>query len=362
MPFDRKSINWKDELEKRQKEAYRSKDDSGRFKPVLKALPDGYEIWKCTEGEHLIDVIPYLASENNPNNTPVGNPSFKADIWVHSKIGPNEDNYVCLARTLKKDCPICQHKNYIKESQGLDEKDPMVKSLNPSRRIFYNVWVHDNEKEETKGPQVWEVSQFLFEQPLINQAQIPKIAGVSVGGSENYTNPDTGKMISFTRKGKTQLSTEYVSFHFIARPKPIPDEILMKSLCLDDFITIPTYEEVYKAYHSEQDQQDEAEATEKYEPPAKTEEKDIPDFPINEREARRQARLASRETQAPLNPCPHGHKFGNDIDAYDECVECTRVEDCEKEADIIKMKQEEELKQEIKKEEPKRPLSRRLGR
>jgi len=354
MSLDRKK--WKEKLLERQKDSYNTKDDSGRFKSIFKQLPEKYSMFKCSEDEHIIDIIPYIAGDNN-SRTLKGDPTYNLDLFVHRGVGPNEDTYICLSRTFKQPCPICEHKVFLTKQDEFDEKE--VKLLNPTRRCIYNIWVHDNDKEEAKGVQIWDVSQYLFEKELASQARLPK-----GGGFVPFSDPDDGKSISFVREGKSALATKYKSFHFLDREEPIPDEILGKALCLDELIYKPSYEEVYDAFHSSSKENEEESFGE--EKVKEESEKDIPDFPINKEEIHEDSREARRrmreERKSKDNPCPHGHEFGKDIDNFDECEKCESLDECEKKADELLEKKEEIIKEEIKKEEPKRTLTRRPGK
>src|SRR5574337_1937468 len=107
-PSERRAA-MKQEMADRHKESYDRKDDSGRFKSIfIKDAVSGITMWKCSEDEHFINIIPYIAGANNPNVKP-GKFAYNLDIFVHRKVGVNEDSYICLARTYNKPCPICEH-------------------------------------------------------------------------------------------------------------------------------------------------------------------------------------------------------------------------------------------------------------
>jgi hypothetical protein len=322
---DRKS--WKDKLAGKQEQSYKDRNDSGRFKPIFLGFPENIKFWKCNEGEHTIDIVPYEAGPNDPKNKK-GEPTYKLDIFVHNKVGANEDSYVCMNRTYGKPCPICEHKLALSKKDDFDEAE--VKELNPKRRVIYNVWVHDSTNSEAMGIQLMNMSHFLFEKELLEASKKPK-----GGGFIHFANydKDSGKNITFDRKGSGAMNTKFSPFHFFDREEDIPDEILEKALSLDQYLHIPTYEEVYASFHSTTMEEEVPVEEEEYEETEKedvTEEED----PV---EARKKAREERLKKQASEDPCPQGHVFGVDVDKFDECEPCKKWDECnEKSGELVK--------------------------
>lgn len=243
----------KEEMAQRMQESYNSKDDSGRYKPIfVKSKLGNIPKWKCQEGEHFINIIPFISGKQNPNVAP-GSLAYMLDIWAHGKVGINEDSFVCLQRSYGRPCPICEAQAEIRKQENYDEK--FVKSMNPSRRVVYNIECLDSTTEIAKKLQYWEVSHFLFEKELSEVAKKPK-----GGGFVLFAHPDEGKQIFFRKSGSGPTNTKYSGFQFMDRTAPISDELLDSALCLDEMIHIPTYEEVYNAYNgieiSEEEQEE----------------------------------------------------------------------------------------------------------
>jgi hypothetical protein len=229
------------EISQRTQESYNSKDSSGKFKSIfIKDALGKVEFWKCSEDEHFINIIPYLAGKNNPN-VKEGNWAYNLDIFVHRKVGVNEDSFICLSRSFGRKCPICDEQARLRSLDDYDDK--FVKSLNPTRRVVYNIECIDSEKESRKGIQLFDVSHFLFEKELAEIAKKPR-----GGGFILFSHPDEGKTVFFRKSGNGPTNTEYKAFKFEDRTEPIPDEILDAALCLDELIHIPSYEEVYNSY------------------------------------------------------------------------------------------------------------------
>jgi len=316
----------KEEMKKRQDESYKRKDDSGKFKSIFNDKFPADKRFKCAEGEHSLDFIPFVAGPNNPN-VKEGKLTYILDVWVHNKVGVNEDSYICMNKTFGKPCFIDE---YQAELIKREEEDAIVKALNPTRRGIYNIWCHDNPKEEVKGIQIWDVSHWLFESEVIEQAKLKK-----GGGYIYYTDLDDGKVVSFRRTGSGATNTKFKAITFEDREEPLPDEIVMSVYCLDDLLHIPKYEEVKAAFSgkAKEEKTEEAESEEQV-----SKEDDVPE-----------------ELGEPV--CPSDYVFGADFGDYDECDDCEVRKDCrakKREGKEEKPKEEKPKEEEKTDPEPRR--------
>lgn len=342
---DRKAM--REALLKRTQESHERREDSGRFGSIFKEQ-EGLRLWKCTEMEHLIDIIPFIAGPNHPD-TEAGEVAYVLDIWVHRGIGVNEDSFICPARTYKTDCPICE---YQKELREADADEDLVKALWPKRRTLYNVVCYNSEKEEAKGVQVWEVAHWFMERHLTPLAKKPK-----GGGFVLFSDPDIGKSIAFERKGTKQENTEFLGHKFEDREGPIPDEILDAVYTLDQIVEIPTPEKLYNAFWGSKGRPTEEEAAEEptkeeagedeaAEEPAKEAAEETPAAlrkkikpkPKTKVELLRKQRAERKKQEAEAvqeNECPVGGQFGLDLDTLEACDECEAWEKCAKRTDEL---------------------------
>jgi hypothetical protein len=245
-------------LLERTAESHRRKNDYGKFGRFFRS-PEGsedFKEWKCKEGEHIIDIIPFLAGKNHPH-TPEGSPTYLIDVWVHQKVGINENDYVCMARNYNKPCPICDYINAQKsrnsllspeEEQSLNPqqqallttaREAALSKCEPKRRCLYNIVCYDSTKEQDSGVFVWEIAHFLFEKKILAIAREPR-----GGGFIPFTSPDNGKSIYFERQGSGSDNTQYLGHKFIDRPEPISDKILESAFTLDELILVPSYEDL----------------------------------------------------------------------------------------------------------------------
>jgi len=359
-----KRISMKEALRKRVEEGYKRRE-SFRRGIFREDLPEGVKFWKCGEGEHLIDIIPYIAGPNDPF-TPQGEPTHVLELRVHQSVGAGEQDFVCLAENWNKPCPICEHRKQLRE-EGAD--DDVWKALIPKRRVVYNIVCYDSPEEEDKGIQVWEVAWWFAERFFLELAKGPSVGrhrrGTSELGFIPFADPDEGMSIAFTRQGSGVRNTQFLGHRFVQRDYSIPDELLDAAWVLDELIYIPTYDEVYEAYWGEgsvseekEPEEEEVEEVEEEEPTptprrkvfvggrvrsalaeteAEVEEDEEEEEEPEERptRGRRGVRRESEpeeeepeEREVGENKCPGGGEFGVDVDQLDYCEECDRWEEC----------------------------------
>jgi hypothetical protein len=221
--------NYHEELEKRTEEAI-----SGNYTTIFK--PDAkLPFWKDSEGDHALDIIPWISSENHPNYQ-ANKPVYKVEVWVHKRVGPEKGDYICL-RNYGEDCPLCEARNDEMAKESPRKK--ITDSLKGSQRCFYNVVVYTNNQED-KGVQIWEASSYLAESRFKETAK-NKRTGVRIA----YADPDKGKTITFTVEGK-MTSKNIAGIVFEDRPSPIDDEILDEAFTIEDYLVKPNPEDLEK--------------------------------------------------------------------------------------------------------------------
>jgi len=316
-------------LNERTKESQERKDDSGRFRSFFKSdVGDEIQFFRPEKGPHAIDIIPYRAGAYDPH-VKEGEWSYVLDLWVHMRVGVNEDQYICLARNYDQPCPICEYQKKLMKEEDYDED--LVLSLNPKRRTVYNIICYDNDKEEDKGVQVWEVAHFFMEKKLVPLAKDRK-----TGEPIPFSDPWDGMVVSWEmqkssfkdRSGNVQSSWEYLAHRFEPRDYDLEDE-LDNAFCLDELIHVPTYDEITSAFFGGT---------------VNEEGKKVEEEP-EETDSRRGSRGKEKEeetveVQATATECPNGYRFGQDINQEDECNECKVWDDCAKKADEIREEKE----------------------
>lgn len=337
------AIDRREEMRKALKEKteydYSHGGDSGMYSDIFKEV-EGLQKWKCGEGQHIVDIIPYIAGDKDPQ-TKEGGTAHVLHIWVHQRIGVNQATFVCPAVNYKLPCPICDHREKLRSEDNYD--DELVKSLYPKHRNIFNIVCYDG-KEEAKGIQIWDVSDFFMGEKLRSISKMPDRGGKG-GGYIYYADPDEGKSIKFERKGSGQQNTQFLGHQFVERDYVIDDSILDTAFQLDQIINVPTYEELEATFFGSEGKSEEAppeEAPPEPEPPK-------PSKLLKRAGAAEEPPKEEKKTPTRINPtkttvtgeCPAGGTFGIDCEDLVECGKCRMWNDCSAEKDKIRAKEAE---------------------
>lgn len=220
---------------------------AGRQKSVFKDTEE-VPIWRPKDGAHILDIIPYLAGKHDPIVDP-GDPTYSYEYWVHTNVGPNNSWFLCLSEMFNKPCPICEHRQKLRE-EGADED--IWKSLFPKRRNLYNIVCYDRGEEE-KGIRVWDVSFHYFEKFIMALSKKPGRGG-KASRSIDFADPYKGKSINFNiepPKGKDDFP-KFLGHAFDDRGYEISEDLLDDAITLDEIVSIPDYKDVSSAYWGEE--------------------------------------------------------------------------------------------------------------
>ncbi len=379
---------------------------------ILQDNIENLKMWKCKDGSHIIDIIPYPAGRND-SLTGEGEPTYCFEFYVHRDLGPtNDQRSICLSETFGEPCPICEHRKELMKD-GVD--DDVWKPLFSKQRNLYNIVSYDTDEDEDRGVQIWDVAHYYMEKHLTKLAKGPMQRGGRRGLTNEidpniaFADPDSGKSICFevfTPKGKNTFP-EYSTHQFESRNYEITDEILDSAHILDEIIKIPTYDELYELYWGEskdgdssQSKSEESTSSGRNSRRGKKEEvkeeeskqsvgrrggsrKGKPETKKEESTSKRgNSRRGKKEEETKIdsndNECPHGFTFGKDANGEDECENCDKEiwERCvsfdSKEDVETKTKKEESTskrgnsrrgkKEEVKEEESKQSVGRRSRR
>lgn len=348
-----------DRLQERTKESYDRKDEYGVSfgyfkKSGIVKTASGKEmeikdvsIWRPKFGIHVFDIIPTFAGVNWPQDShgvrlAEGEPIYVLDISVHTNVGPNDAQFVCLNRNFGQPCPICEHQAELKKE--IDYDQDLVKSLYPKRRNIYNIVCYDNTEEEDKGVQIFECAQYFMEAKLT-----PLAFDARTKALIPYAHYDKGKTIQyeikkkkFTIGEKTIDGSEYIGHKLLDRDYGIDDQDLDDAYLLDDIIHIPSYEEVFKAYWAgirelpqqgqEQKEGEDGEGSRRRRSPVTTEStsqtQETTAPPVATGRRTRQQQSVQTQEQDGVKRCPQGGKFGEDIDKLEGCNTCDIYDSC----------------------------------
>ena len=159
-------------LQEATKRSYDTKDST--YSPTYLKNAKKLSFWQCKDGNHLIDVIPYIAGPNDPNANE-GDPVYVLDVWVHRGVGAVQKDFVCPSKNFNKRCPICEKQMEMRKSGKYSDEE--IKGMGPKRRTLYNIVCWDTGDDMKKGVQVWEISHFFFENHIAEISKRPKKGG-----------------------------------------------------------------------------------------------------------------------------------------------------------------------------------------
>jgi len=305
-------------LNQRIQESYDTRQSTGKFKTIFKEDMQ-VPVWKIGSGDHVIDIIPYIIGDGNPNSKrKAGEIGDYLNLFVHNGIGVNENQYICLARCYSKPCPVCELQ--LKMQRAGEEPD-VLKSYSPTRRCLYNVMVYDDGKEEAKGVQVMLVAYYFM------QRHLDELANPARPGSPrtNYMAINkTGKSISFKREGAGAKNTSFVGHKFVDRDYDISDEIIDSAFSLENIVHIPTYSEIHDALHGTMEESATPEASEHTAPAAGIGRVRRGVVSTVDETKKPEVQASSDD---PFCPDPHG-QIGTSIDKLNACQICTVYEAC----------------------------------
>lgn len=306
-------------LRDRQNENIKNKDSGGVHGKRVLNLSDYKDVifYKPKKGTNRIDILPFIVSaENHPQKLKIGAEDYVLDIWVHGWVGPSDDSFVCLKRTYGKPCPICEEMSRLLQEENPNKKQ--IDSLKPKRRCYYNV-IDLEDTVSTEKIKLFEVSQFLFEKELLEEAETAEDEVVY------FSDLEEGRSIRF-RASEEKMDTgkgflKYKSFSFERRKKTYKESIFDQVFPLDALLIMPSYEEVKNSFFGIDENGETVEQSQR--------EGDDEDRPNKETSSRKSSGAAKKEK------CPHGYKFGVECDDFDVCADCDVWEPCADERDRL---------------------------
>ena len=345
-------------LSKRYQASFETKESKGGSRKGVmdwRKVDGEVNFFKPAEGKNRINIIPYvIKTKNHPlvkrGDFEIGDTDYVMDLWVHRSVGVSEASVICLKETYGKPCPICEQSALLAK----EGKDKEAKDLKPKRRVFYNV----QDLKDTDEIKVFEASHNLFEKELIDEARDDE-----EGGFVDFADVENGKEIKFraseTSFGKIKYM-EFKSFGFEDRDEPIPDELVESAISFDEIMNVPTYEEVEKIlYGQEDDEDDDSDEDEtpkksskkvaddededdepapakksKYRDEDDEDDEDEDDEPPKKSSKKSFDDMEDAEDETPKKACSgkckFGHKFGVDVDGFDDCDNCDCLDSCTK--------------------------------
>lgn len=329
----------KSSLKDRLKKSYQDKDKGGSGQPAFdwKKVDREVKYFKPKEGKNRINIIPYvIKSKNHPlvktGDAKVGELDYLYDTYLHQRIGPSQTDIICLKKNFGKPCPICEQAEEYKQKGK--EKEYMA--LRPKRMVLYNV---QDVKNPEKGLQVFQISHFLFEHELIDEARNSSDNGEII----DFPDIEEGKVVSFrasTASFGGHEYFEYKSFSFLDREDPLEEDLIEEAISFDEIAKILSYEEIEKILYGEDSEPEEEEEEEEEEEAIKKSSKKPKKTEIEEEEEepvkKKSNKVKEEDEEEPVKKikknekekCPFGHAFGEDVDQTEDCEDCEEWGKC----------------------------------
>lgn len=253
------------------KESYRIKDGVGGKDIFIDEAVRDVPKYQPTLGKKLMDVIMYPAGANHPmvvtGRIKQGTMVHITWTFVHKRIGPSQDWIICLAKTYGQRCPICEYSNMIRANSNLTDEEvraataPYYAGKYPLG--IYNCIHHTNPNQITWSEPVmyWPINNSFMESKLQAQAKQTMITEEVPTGYINYqwptAGPQGGRHIEYEIITKGQFF-DYIGHKFYIRQGPVPPHVLQAVHCLDDFLLVPTFDEVREALEADIEMKSEA--------------------------------------------------------------------------------------------------------
>ena len=269
--FDRSRIN----LGRRTQQQTDTRDDNGGVsrQGFMNYAKCGLKFFKLAEPGtyHDLNILPWtIGSKNHPEvaagNMHIGDPDYVLDIMVHTRIGPNNGDYICPKKNFNKPCPICERADELWKNEATKEE---ARKLFAKRKCVYLVQeLDENFHAKSDTPLIFETAHSTFSKELQSRAT----SCLRGKGVVNFADPnDQGKVVSFSvnegTMGNGKKFKEAGNFEFNERVEEISDEILEKCPSLDTMMVVKSYDQLKSALYGDPDdveddfenQQDEAE-------------------------------------------------------------------------------------------------------
>jgi hypothetical protein len=225
----------------------RAREHTSEFSRTTLRIPDGISMFSIKKpGTYRIDIMPYIAGKGNPF-CDKGQPAFERTFWTHRDVGPNQDQYVCLAKTAGQACPVCEAQAKMRKDPEADES--VIKAMAPRERQLFNVIDKAN---PDKGIQLWEISYHLFgkllDSRLKNQSDQDK---EEEGDWQCFADLKGGFTLKLEAEeqvaGKNKF-IEVTSIDFKPRKQDYDEDMMEQAHCLDDLVIVLPYDKLKDIY------------------------------------------------------------------------------------------------------------------
>lgn len=211
---------------------------------------------RVNNGDNFLEILPLDFEGKSP---------YLRELAVHSNVGLNNDQFICMAKLGDK-CFRCQYQKQL--YRKVDKPTDEIKALYPSDRAIFLIWDRTEEMSKDEDPKyeisIWNASKKMDHseiQSLVRDKKKKRTIDIS-----DVSEDGEGKTVYFKNtKKKTEQGTfpDHSGFELLDRDDPIPEEILeqLQEILeaaeesgenpIDMFLYFPDYDEVKNAMESE---------------------------------------------------------------------------------------------------------------
>lgn len=288
-------------------------------------LGEGLKFLKIDEGEYELNFLLYkISSKKNPSvvsgDLEVGDVHFITRVKTHYGVGGVQKSVICPS-TFGKACPICEYASKLPDG---DEK----KELRAKERALFLV---ENARKEDSPVYVLELAAYYADD--IIDASYAKGRRRGTAYVPFFDDGDVeGQTVLFTVDGKGR-NRKFKNIDFVERENRVSKKNISTAMesAIDSALVIPTYDELKAllagGYDDDEEQAPRKHASEDDEPTPRKKAQSREDELDEEPET---AIDAAPQKKAESDECPYGHKFGADLDEFNDCDTCRMARKCEK--------------------------------
>jgi hypothetical protein len=209
------------------------------------SIPEGVEIFQPKEGTVRFDIVPFEAGKGNPY-AKEGEWYYERTFYTHGRVGPNNESYVCLAKTAGKPCPICEHRARL-ASDPDEGNEKLIKSLKPKERQLF--LIHVVKRDEDGGKvMLYESSFHTFGKLLDKKRQDAEEDEPHISNFDDEKAGSTLKVSYSEEDAGGYTFLDAYSIEFKPRPNGLDSELLDHGICLDDVVKLLPYDELKRLF------------------------------------------------------------------------------------------------------------------
>jgi hypothetical protein len=214
-------------------------------------LPKGVDSYQPEKpGGVRLDIIPYeVKSPNHPDRVEPGTIWYKRPFAVHFSVGVNAEEVVCPVLFGKR-CPMCEERARL--AKNWDENEEAVKALTPQKWVAYNIV----DPDDSDGVRVFVFSRGKFAEFLENELLEGDESNLSF-----YDVTEDGRTLKVRFSEDTYQGRKFIKatrIDFVQRSAMDEDDILSKTVCLDEAFTVLTYDQLETMFNGQEDSDSDA--------------------------------------------------------------------------------------------------------